>query len=54
MKVETMNLTLLPLSLAVVGIRTLEVAVQVRHRNLHTTNQHDGEARRKSYPDNII
>ena len=39
MNVETTNLTSLPLCLAVVGIQTREIAVQVRDRNLHTTNQ---------------
>ena len=34
MKVETTNLTELPLCLAVVGIRTREIMVQVRDRNL--------------------
>ena len=53
MKVETTNLTSQPLCLEVVGIRTREIAVQVRDQNLHTTNrQKDSEARRsKSYPD---
>ena len=47
MKVETTNLTSLPLCLAVVGIRTREIAVQVRDRNLHTINrQNDSEDRR--------
>ena len=47
MKVETTNLTSLPLCLAVIGIRTREIAVQVRDRDLHTTNQEDdNEARR--------
>ena len=47
MKVETTNLTSLLLYLAVVRIRTREIAVQVRDRNLHTTNrQNDSEARR--------
>ena len=42
--VETTNLTLLPLCLAVVGIRTREIAVHVRAGNLHTTNrQNDSE-----------
>ena len=40
MKVETTNLTSRPLCLAVVGIRTWEVTVQVRDRNLHITNRH--------------
>ena len=56
MKVETTNLTSLPICLAVIGIRTLEIAVQVRDRNLHTTNrQNDSEARNLigSYPCNI-
>ena len=56
MKVETTNLTSLPLCLAVIGIRTLEIAVQVRDRNLHTTNrQNDSEARNLigSYPCNV-
>ena len=46
MKVETINLyTSLPLCLAVVGIRAREIAVQVRDRNLYTTNrQNDSEA----------
>ena len=35
----TINLTSLPLYLAMVGIRTHEITVQVRDRNLHTTNQ---------------
>ena len=44
MKVETTNLTLLPLCLAVVGIRTRDIAVHVRAGNLHTTNrQNDSE-----------
>ena len=38
MKVETTNLTSLPLCLAVVEIQTREIAVQVCDRNLHTTN----------------
>ena len=42
MKVETTNLTSLPLCLAVVGIRTREIADQVRDRNLHTTNRQNG------------
>ena len=47
MKVETTNLTSLTLCLAVIGIRTREIAVQVRDQNLHTTNQEDdSEARR--------
>ena len=41
MKVETHP----PLCLAVVGIRRREIAVQVRDRNLYTTNrQNDSEA----------
>ena len=45
MKVETTNLTSLPLCLAVIEIRTREITVQVRDRNLHTTNrQNDSEA----------
>ena len=45
MKVETTNLTSLPLCLTVVGIRTREIAVLVRGRNLNTTNrQNDNEA----------
>ena len=37
----------LPLCLAVIGILTREIAVQVRDRNLHITNRHnDNEARR--------
>ena len=48
-KVETTNLTSLPLCLAVLGIRTREIAVQVRDRNLHTTNQqNDSEPQRWS------
>ena len=39
MKVETTNLTSLPLCLTVIGIRTREIAVQVRDRNLYTTNR---------------
>ena len=39
MKVETTNITSLPLCQAVIGIRTRENAVQVRDRNLHTTNR---------------
>ena len=39
MKVETTNLTSRPLCLAVVGIRTREIMVQVRYWNLHTTNR---------------
>ena len=38
-KVETTNLTSLLLCLVVVGIRTREITVQVRDRNLHTTNR---------------
>ena len=34
------HITSLPLFLGVVGIRTLEITVQIRDRNLHTTNQH--------------
>ena len=45
MKVETHP----PLCLAVVGIRRREIAVQVRDRNLYTTNrQNDSEARSNS------
>ena len=47
MKVETTNLTSLPLCLAVLEIRTREIAVQVRDISLHTTNrQNDNEAQR--------
>ena len=53
MKVETTNLTSLPLWLAVVRIRTREIAV--RNRKLNTTNrQNDSEAQRKSYPDRNV
>ena len=38
MKVETTNLTSLPLCLTVVGIRTREIAVQVLDRNHYTTS----------------
>ena len=39
MTVETTNLTSLPLCLTVIGIRRREIAVQVRDRNLYTTNR---------------
>ena len=39
MMVETTNLTSLPLSLAVIGIRTIEITVQVRDRKLYTINR---------------
>ena len=47
MKVESTKLTSLSLCLKVVGIRTREIAVQVRDRNLYATNRYnDSEARR--------
>ena len=42
-KVETTNLTSLLLCLVVVGIRTREITVQVRDRNLHITNRSNVE-----------
>ena len=49
MKVETTNLTSQPLCLAVAGIRTREIPVQVCDRNLHINNrQNDRETRRYS------
>ena len=39
MKVETTNLTSIPLCLPVIEIRTREIAVQVRGQNLHNTNR---------------
>ena len=37
-KVKTTNLTSLPLYLAVIGIRTWEIGVQVCDRNFYTTS----------------
>ena len=38
-----------------IGIQTREIAVQVRDRNLHTTNrQNDSEVRWYSYPDGSV
>ena len=39
MKIETTSLTSLPLCLPMVGIRTREIPVQIRDRNLCTTNR---------------